>query len=119
MLSKRSIGITGEERAVAALKKIGYKIVERNYRSRYGEIDIIAEEQEYLVFVEVKRRNSGQFGASFQAVNTTKQKHMIRTAEYYLKTHKFLDRKVRFDVVGIDGDELKIVRHAFLVKEGF
>jgi putative endonuclease len=117
MFTKRDVGIEGEDLAAKALKKKGYKIIEKNYRSRFGEIDIVAEEGGYLVFVEVKRRNSMVFGGSLQAVDARKKRHMVNCAAYYLKKHKCMDRKVRFDVVGIDGNELKIVRHAFIVDE--
>lgn len=118
MLTKREIGLAGEDDAAKALKKKGYKIVEKNFRSRFGEIDIVAEEKGYLVFIEVKRRTTGTFGDSFQAIDAKKRQHIIRSAMYYLKKHKYLDRKVRFDVVGIDGNELKIIQHAFIVEEG-
>jgi putative endonuclease len=118
VFTKREIGIAGEDEATKALKRKGYKIVEKNFRSRFGEIDIVAEEKGYLVFIEVKRRNTGTFGDSFQAIDARKKRHIIRSAMYYLKTHKCVDRKVRFDVVGIDGDELKIIQHAFIVEEG-
>jgi putative endonuclease len=118
MATKREVGVEGEDLAVKALKKKGYKILERNYRSKLGEIDIIAEEKGYLVFIEVKRRNTGSFGGSFDAIDGRKKEHMIRSATYYLKSHKCFDRKARFDVVGIDGDELKIIQHAFIVEEG-
>ncbi len=116
MLTKREIGIEGEDLATKALKKKGYKIIEKNYRSKFGEIDIVAEEKGYLVFIEVKRRNTGSFGDSFDAIDGKKKEHMIRSATYYLKSHKCFDRKVRFDVVGIDGNELKIIQHAFIVE---
>jgi putative endonuclease len=115
--SRRQEGIAGEEKAVAALKKQGYRIVEKNYRNPFGEIDIIAEENGYLVFVEVKKRNTDTFGDPLHAINAKKRLHIVRSAMFYLKTHKCGDRKVRFDVVGIDRESLKIVKHAFLAEE--
>jgi putative endonuclease len=117
MANKKEIGAEGEDMAVKALKKNGYKIIEKNYRSKFGEIDIVAEEKGCLVFVEVKRRSSTAFGGSFGAIDGKKKAHIIRSAQYYLKSHNCLDRKARFDVVGIDGDELKIIQHAFIVEE--
>jgi len=117
MVSKKEIGTEGEDMAVKALKRKGYKIIEKNFRSRFGEIDIVAEERGCLVFIEVKRRSSTAFGGSFGAIDGKKKAHIIRSAQYYLKSHNCLDRKARFDVVGIDGDELKIIRHAFIVEE--
>ena len=117
MFTRRDIGVEGEDLAAKALKKKGYKLIEKNYRSRFGEIDIIAEEGGWLVFIEVKRRNSMTFGGSLQAVDERKKRRMANCAAYYMKKHECADRKVRFDVVGIDGNELKIVRHAFIVDE--
>jgi putative endonuclease len=117
MATKREIGVEGEELATKALKKRGYKIIEKNFRSKFGEIDIVAEEKGCLVFIEVKRRTSGSFGGSFDAIDGKKKEHMVRSAQYYLKSHKCFNRRTRFDVVGIDGDELKIIQHAFIVEE--
>lgn len=116
MLSKREEGQEGEERAVRTLKKEGYRIIERNYRTRFGEIDIIAEEKDYLVFVEVKKRNTPAFGDPFHAIDARKRQHMIKSALFYLKNHNCFDRRVRFDVVGVDGDGVKIIRHAFILE---
>ncbi|OPY73048.1 MAG: hypothetical protein A4E62_00662 [Syntrophorhabdus sp. PtaU1.Bin002] len=116
MLSKREEGQEGEERAVRILKKEGYRIIERNYRTRFGEIDIIAEEKDYLVFVEVKKRNTPAFGDPFHAIDARKRQHMIKSALFYLKNHNCFDRRVRFDVVGVDGDGVKIIRHAFILE---
>ncbi|OPX98609.1 MAG: hypothetical protein A4E58_00797 [Syntrophorhabdus sp. PtaB.Bin006] len=116
MLSKREEGQEGEERAVRILKKEGYRIIERNYRTRFGEIDIIAEEKDYLVFVEVKKRNTPAFGDPFHAIDARKRQHMVKSALFYLKNHNCFDRRVRFDVVGVDGDGVKIIRHAFILE---
>ena len=117
MPNRKESGQAGEDAAVATLKRSGYKVIERNYRNFLGEIDIIAEEGGYLVFVEVKKRNSVAFGESLHAVDKKKQEHIIRSATYYLKDHRCLDRKIRFDVVGIDGEKVKVVKHAFVVEE--
>lgn len=117
MLSRREEGREGEKRAEQTLKKEGYTIIEKNFRTRFGEIDIIAEEKGCLVFVEVKKRNTATFGDPFHAVNKRKQQHLIKSALFYMKSHRSFDRKVRFDVVGIDGDGVKIIRNAFMVDE--
>jgi len=114
---RREEGIQGEEQATKTLKSKGYKIIEKNYRSPFGELDIIAEEDGYLVFVEVKKRNTRTFGDPLEAVNTVKKKRIIKTAMFYMKTHKCPDRKVRFDVVGIDRENVKIVKHAFMLEQ--
>ena len=113
MSDKRKTGKEGEDRAVKTLKKEGYKILDANYRNVLGEIDIIAEENGCLVFVEVKRRNSRSFGTSFDAIDERKKRHIIRSAQLYIKANHCCNRRVRFDVVGIDGDEIRIIRHAF------
>ena len=110
-------GSLGEELAVKALKREGYKILERNHRTRFGEIDVIAEEGGALVFIEVKKRNSDRFGDALSAITRTKQRHMVKAALWYLKRHKCFDKRMRFDAVGLDGNRVKIVRNAFLVEE--
>ena len=67
--------------------------------------------------MEVKKRNVSAFGDPFQAINAVKKKHMIKTALFYMKTHNCFDRKVRFDVVGIDRENVKIVKHAFILEQ--
>ncbi len=116
-MNKREIGTAGEESAIKALKKQGYKILERNHTTRFGEIDIIAEEGGYLVFVEVKKRNTEQFGHALAAVNRTKQQHLVRSALWYIKKHNCFNRHVRFDAVGLDGERVKIVKGAFMVDD--
>jgi len=99
------------------LKKAGYTIIEKNFRTRFGEIDIIAEEKDCLVFVEVKKRNTPNFGNPFNAIDARKRQHLIKSALFYMKIHDSFNRKVRFDVVGIDGTEVRIIKNAFMVGE--
>ncbi|MCX8111321.1 MAG: YraN family protein [Syntrophorhabdaceae bacterium] len=113
---KRKEGKEGEERAVKILKAEGYRILERNYTSPFGEIDIIAEEGGYIVFVEVKKRNSQRFGGPLHSINEIKKRHMIRSAQFYLKENRGSNKKARFDVVGIGSDGVKIVKNAFAVE---
>jgi putative endonuclease len=116
-MDKRREGFLGEEKAVQSLKEKGYRILERNYTNRFGEIDIIAEEQGSLVFVEVKKRASGRFGGPFSAIDKRKKDHLIKTALGYLKENKACNKRARFDVVGIEGDRLQIIKNAFLLGE--
>lgn len=118
MPDKRLTGQEGEDQAAVVLKKEGYRIIATNFRSPFGEIDIIAEEDGCLVFVEVKRRKGRTFGTSFEAIDARKKRHIIRSAQVYLKTNRSLGRRVRFDVVGIDGDEVRLIRHAFGEEKG-
>ncbi len=117
MLSKREEGTAGEEQAAKNLKKEGYRIIETNFRTKFGEIDIVAEEKGYLVFVEVKKRNTDTFGDPFHAITARKRQHIIKSALFYLKCHDCFNRPVRFDVVGIERDKVRIIRNAFVMEE--
>jgi putative endonuclease len=110
---KLTKGREGELEAARVLAKKGYKILATNFRSPFGEIDIIAEDDGFLVFIEVKRRTNASFGSSLEAVDSRKMLHIIRSAKMYLKMNRCIDRRVRFDVVGIDGDTVKVIKHAF------
>ena len=104
-MNKRQIGSVYELKASDYLTKKGYQIIERNYRCRIGEIDIIAIERDCLCFIEVKYRKNEKTG----------EQKIIRTAQYYLLTHsKYQSVKCRFDAVGILGEEIRLVRDAFL-----
>ena len=118
MLDKAGEGKKGEDKAIKALKRHGYKIIERNYRSPFGEIDIIAKDGDCLCFIEVKKRNLPFFGDPLEAIDTRKMVHIIKTATFYLKRHKLLEANARFDVVGIAGENVKIVRNAFSIEDG-
>lgn len=96
----KSVGDFGETSACTYLKHRGYKILERNYRNRGGEIDIIAEKGSYVVFVEVKTRNSEDFGAPSEAVNAVKQQKIANTAMAYIMQH-CPDNDFRFDVIEV------------------
>lgn len=115
--TRQQLGETGEDLAAAALKKQGYKILERNYRTPLGEIDLIARHQGYLVFLEVKTRRSVRFGAPAEAVSPAKQARLKRLADYYVKVKRLGEVKVRFDVVGIfisEGQPLiEVIKGAF------
>ena len=96
----KSVGDFGESSACTYLKHRGYKILERNYRNRGGEIDIIAEKGGYIAFVEVKTRNSEDFGAPSEAVNAAKQQKIANTAMVYIMQHR-PDNDFRFDVIEV------------------
>jgi putative endonuclease len=114
---RRQLGDRGEDLAAAALKKQGYKILERNYRAPLGEIDLIAKHKGVLVFIEVKTRKSERYGTPAEAVHPAKQAKLRRLADYYLKQQRLGDVPVRFDVVAItlQGEELdlNIIQNAF------
>lgn len=95
------LGRRGEDLACAFLKKKGLGIIARNYRHKCGEVDIIARDREYLVFVEVKTRSSLRFGQPYEAVTASKQAQICRLATHYLSHEKIQDQAVRFDVISI------------------
>ena len=99
---RQQLGILGENLAAAALRARGCAILARRHRSRYGEIDIIAEDGACIVFVEVKLRTTDLFGEAFEAIPRWKQRRIITVAVDYLSRHGLLDRPVRFDVAAID-----------------
>ncbi|MBA3037335.1 MAG: YraN family protein [Desulfobacterium sp.] len=110
-------GKEGESLAVLYLKKHGYKIIEQNYRTKLGEIDIIAKEKNTLVFVEVKSRKTGDFGSPKYAITPKKMKKISMVALYFLKETKQSGVKARFDVVSISPGErepeIEIIKNAF------
>jgi putative endonuclease len=98
---KQVLGKEGEEIAEGYLKKKGFRMVERNYRCRGGEVDLIALDRRVIVFVEVKARNDASFGSPLESVHPRKQQRMTRAALIFLSEHKLHHREARFDVVGI------------------
>ena len=102
----------GEDQASSYLQKHGYKIVERNYRKTYGEIDIIAIDESLpetvLAFLEVKTRTSNAFGSPLESITYWKLKSLIKTAQYYKMTHRNLPESLRIDAVSItlNGNEV-------------
>ena len=104
-LKKKELGAKGEDIAVRYLKERGYRIVERNYRVKLGEIDIIAEQGDNLVFIEVKTRSDATFGSPFESVTKQKQKQLSKVALEYIGKKKCHNQPARFDVVGIQFQE--------------
>lgn len=115
---RRQIGASGEDIAAAFLKGIGYVILTRNYRKRFGEIDIIAEDDTTLVFVEVKTRSTTAFGNPLEAVDGRKQRRMVRAALAYLSSQGRHGQSARFDVIAVQlqaqgPPRIEHVRNAF------
>lgn len=117
-----SIGALGEEAAALVLRKKGYKIIERNYRSKMGEIDIIAKDGEYTCFVEVRLRKNNSYGSPADSINEGKRQRIIRTAQLYAMEKGIFDTPMRFDVVLINAvakeNSLKNV-HLEIIKDAF
>ncbi len=99
--TKRELAIIGEEHAARYLVSRGYRILERNYRTPRGEIDIVAERGDALCFIEVKTRSSDEFGEPREAVTTWKQRRIVRAAAAYLSAKERRERATRFDVVEV------------------
>ncbi len=101
MDQRKQLGKTGEEKAVNYLMDKGYKIIERNYRCRIGELDIIAMEGETLVIVEVKCRSNLSYGLPCESITATKRRHILRTLRYYIAIHRLEDLDLRIDVMEV------------------
>ncbi len=99
--ARLKLGQWGEEQAAGYLERKGFRILMRNYRCRAGEIDIIAANKKYLIFVEVKTRRSTFFGAPQEAVNQRKQQQIIRASQWYLLQQKIARLQPRFDVIAV------------------
>jgi putative endonuclease len=99
---RQSLGKLGENLACAALAERGYAIIARRYRTKLGEIDIVARDGETTVFIEVKLRTGREFGGGAMAVNAAKQRKVALMAMDYLARHRLEDRPCRFDVIAID-----------------
>ena len=98
---KNELGNLGEQIATEYIKKMGYKIIKRNFYCKQGEIDIIAQDNQEIVFIEVKTRSNMFFGRPSEAVNKVKLKHMCKAAKYYLYKSNCCNNIVRFDVVEV------------------
>lgn len=107
------MGRVGEKRAVDFLKKKGFKILKTNYKTPVGEIDVIAQEKEVIVFIEVKTRSSDNYGAPSEAVDKRKQEKYYKTATYYLQREKKTESECRFDVIEIENGQINHIFNAF------
>jgi len=119
---KKELGKKGEEVAVQFLKKKGYRIIERNYTCRLGEMDVIAKEKDTFAFIEVKTRTTTTFGPPQLAVDSSKQNQLSKVALHFLKEKRLEDVKARFDVVAIllgpKGEEIELIKDAFDLQYG-
>ena len=119
--TNQNLGKAGEDLAADFLCKRGYRIIARNYRTRSGEIDIIAQDGNTVCFVEVKMRCQTQYGSPEESVSRLKQRHMARVAIYFLKDRDLLESPSRFDVVSIDhvgpDPQIELIQGAFVLDE--
>ena len=115
------VALLGEDKACRYLQKNGYKIIERNFRKGYGEIDIIAidssdSKEKILVFVEVKTRTSNSFGSPLEAITYWKLKTLIKTAQFYKMTHPKLPDGLRIDAISVVLSDQKLVENLEHIK---
>ncbi|MDP3973713.1 MAG: YraN family protein [Candidatus Daviesbacteria bacterium] len=106
-MDNKPAGNYGEDLACEYLKQQGYKILDRNYRIRGGEIDIVAKDGDYLVFVEVKSRWSHEYGPPSESMTPWKIKHLLKTAQFYVQKINWGEKPYRLDFVSIDFAEDK------------
>ncbi len=111
-LHNRKLGIKGEKKARKYLVSNGWKIVEKNYRTPFGEIDIIARKGDVLAFIEVKTRLSDYYGTPSEAVNYARKQRYISGAKYYF-TNREIELTVRFDVIEIFCGQINHIENAF------
>jgi putative endonuclease len=113
------LGRFGEELALKTIKRLGYKKIVRNYRCSLGEVDLVAEDGDSLVFIEIKTRKGKSLGYAKEAVDARKRRQLSKLALAYMKANRCCEAKARFDVVAIslDGTETKIevIKNAFEV----
>jgi putative endonuclease len=113
---RQRLGARGEALAAQALTAAGYRVIMPDVRSKSGQVDILAEQDGDLVFVEVKTRSSTAFGVPAEAITPAKQRHLIAAAQEYLAQHEIPDHPWRIDVVCIlmvnGKPEIEIIRHA-------
>ncbi|MFA9463648.1 MAG: YraN family protein [Velocimicrobium sp.] len=111
-MNKRLVGYEKEELAAAYLETCEYQLIEKNFYSRYGEIDLICRKDGYLIFVEVKYRKDNEFGFPEDAITVKKMQSLWKTANYYLYKNKLPeDTPCRFDVVSILGEKISVIEH--------
>ncbi|WP_457644226.1 YraN family protein [Persephonella sp.] len=109
----RKKGKESEDKAVEFLKNAGYRIIERNFRSKFGEIDIIAENDELIVIVEVRSKTCFDYGYPEETVDHKKIKKLIKTTQIYLSRKNLSNKQVRFDIISIVNNNIFHIKNAF------
>lgn len=115
-MERQALGIQGENLAVAEIERRGYAVLARRYRTRHGEIDIVARDGDTIVFIEVKAKETPEFGRAAEAVGLRKQQRIVSMAVDYLARNRLTAKPCRFDVVAIDGSVLTYYRSAFMAE---
>ncbi|NLT48280.1 MAG: YraN family protein [Clostridiales bacterium] len=101
MNGRKQIGAKGEEAAAKYLTGQGYRIIDKNFKCRIGELDIIAMEGQTLVIIEVKTRSNLSYGLPCESITTEKKRHILRTLQYYVMVHRLEELDLRIDVIEI------------------
>jgi putative endonuclease len=109
----RALGAAGEDLAAEWYERMGYRVVDRNWRCRLGEIDLVCRSGGLLVVCEVKTRTSDAFGAPEEAVTAAKQRRLRRLGARWLSEHRVRATVVRFDVVSVEGGRVRVIEDAF------
>jgi putative endonuclease len=104
--NRRTIGTAGENSAKVFLLKRGFRFIAANYFTRWGEIDLVMEDQNTLVFVEVRKKTNNQFGRPEESITARKIRHLEKAAMIFIAQHRQFEKNIRFDVVAIDATEL-------------
>jgi len=115
-MNRQEVGKLGEKLAQKFLKKRGYHICETNFRYREGEIDIIAQQKDYLAFIEVRTKSNLDFGTPEESITRNKKEKLIASALTYIQTHRNLPPLWRIDVVAIEVDQKGKVKRIELIE---
>ncbi len=112
-MDKKSKGKAAEDKAASFLKSLGYQVIERNFRAKFGEIDIIAKDGNTLVFVEVRSKSYSSFGTPEETISKSKAKKIIKTAQLYIQIKNPSFEDVRFDIISILHNNISHIKNAF------
>lgn len=113
-MNKREIGSIKEQQCVTFLEESGINVIDKNYRCKLGEVDLIGKEGNTYIFFEVKYRSTADYGYASEAVNITKMKKICRVCDYFRMCNNLNDyTPFRFDVIAFDGDKIDWIRNAF------
>ncbi len=115
-MNRKETGQRGEKFALYYLKKHGYKIIETNYRCRYGEIDIVSKRKNCLVFTEVRAKTRLEYGIPEESITETKARHLRATAYQYLESHENLPDQWRIDFIAIEMDDNNKLKRINLIE---
>ncbi|MBQ7668001.1 MAG: YraN family protein [Clostridia bacterium] len=119
----KTVGNFGEEMATKYIEKQHYKILDRNFNTRLGELDIVALNKDCLCFIEVKTRTTDKYGKPMDAVNYVKRNHLINAAKIYITKNKLINYKARFDIVEVfvkkddnnfEVEKINLIKNAFM-----